>query len=679
MFQKILIANRGEIALRILRAANDLNIRTVAIFAAGEENAPHVTMAGEAVSLGDGLLNDTYLNIEKIVAAAINTGSEAIHPGYGFLSENHLFARACEDAGIRFMGPSSEVLRLMGNKLEAKTLAERLLIPVLWNMTVTPETVTQLAASLSFPVLIKSAHGGGGKGMQVAGSAIELEDKVATSSRMALRYFGNGEVYIEPYLEDARHIEVQVLGDDHGNLVHLYERDCTLQRNYQKIIEEAPAPNLDPNLRLALLEAAMTLCGHVNYSGAGTVEFLVDAHNRFYFMEMNPRLQVEHPGSEEITGTDIVKEQLRIAAGEPLSFSQDEVSISGHAIETRIYSEDPRNNFSPSTTPVSFFRLPSGNGIRVESALSEEDTQTTSQFDPLLCKIIAHGNTRSQAFAMMENALRETIICGPATNQTFLLSLLKHPDVGEAMVNTRFCETRLDEILESVRMEHQKVPETWMIAAFLFLKFLPHNRILDNPWLRMGTWNMLNQLDIKLGDQHNDVRFKLLRKSPELFGAGSASLAAGPIIQHFSFAWNTDEMEATARITSANSIQVFIGKNLTEIFYSENQSGQTVFYWHGFEYPISSRDLPEFYPKPGHTAESGGDNRNHEIVSPLHGKVIAIPVREGQEVSKGELVVVIESMKSENHITAHRSGVINSIKVEAGMQVTDRMPLMNLE
>jgi acetyl/propionyl-CoA carboxylase alpha subunit len=445
--KKILIANRGEIALRIIRAARKLNIRTVAVFSAEEENALHVVRADEAVSLGTGSLNDTYLNIEKIIRAALETKAEAIHPGYGFLSENHLLAETCQKNGIIFIGPSSEVLRLMGNKLEAKALAESLDIPTLNNYTVNDSNLNKIASSLSYPVLIKSAHGGGGKGMQVVNSAEELNEKVLKASRMAQNYFGNGEVYLEPYVEQARHIEVQVLGDNFGNLVHLYERDCTLQRNYQKIIEEAPAPGLSEKIRNELLEAALKLCRSINYSGAGTVEFLLGKNGLFYFMEMNPRIQVEHPVTEEITGIDIVKEQLSIAAGNPLSFAQNDVIINGHAIEVRLYSEDPSNGFAPSTTPVTFFRFPERTNIRIESDLSGESASAGSQFDPLLCKIIAKGNHREEALSLMNAALWETIISGPKTNQQYIRALLQHPKVADSSTDTRFCENRMNELL----------------------------------------------------------------------------------------------------------------------------------------------------------------------------------------------------------------------------------------
>ena len=717
---KILIANRGEIALRIQRAAKKLGISTVAVFAEGEEYAPHVLKADESVSLGSGSLADTYLNIPKIISAAKKTGAAAIHPGYGFLSESALLAEACLDNGIRFIGPSPEVLRLMGNKPEAKALAGSLGIPVLKNHPVTPETVRQVVSSIDFPVIIKSAFGGGGKGMKAIYSADGMEEQISKASRMAESYFGNGTVYLEPYIEKARHIEVQILGDDHGNLVHLFERDCTVQRNYQKIIEEAPAPGLNIETRQTLLDAALKLCGHVGYSGAGTVEFLVDNKDRFYFMEMNPRVQVEHPVSEEITGIDIVAEQLRIAAGLPLSFSQEEVVPNGHSIEVRIYSEDPFNNFTPSAAPVVFFRLPAGPGIRIETDLSENNS-AGSQFDPLLCKIITTGRTRQEALQRMGKALDETIIEGPATNQPFLKILTGSKEVIHNETDTRFCENNMPALLAEIRQKKEALPDESIIAAFLFLHFLPRDPQSANPWLRLGSRNVLRRVEIRLGDELHKVPFQVLPAekvmattgfswhdlnpgwfgttfSPFVSGTGRGSISPlasaryshsrlfsgnGPEMGSHAipveFSWNGKSVFALVRRQSQNSVMVLSEKNIKEIFFAENLSGKIVLYWNGNGYEPESPDLPDYYPVDADisgTKEGGGDNR---VISPLHGKVVLVPVEPGQAVTKGDLLMVIESMKSENHITSHRSGRIKSVEVQAGTQVNDRMTLVVLE
>lgn len=677
--KKILIANRGEIALRIIRAARKLNIRTVAIFSKGEENALHVTQADEAVSLGEGSLNETYLNIEKIVALAKNTGAEAIHPGYGFLSENHLLAETCQKNGIIFIGPSPKVLRLMGNKLEAKALAESLDIPTLKNFTVNDSNVNKVASSLSYPVLIKSAHGGGGKGMQVVNSAEELNEKVLKASRMAQNYFGNGEVYLEPYVEQARHIEVQVLGDNFRNLVHLYERDCTLQRNYQKIIEEAPAPGLSEKIRNELLEAALKLCRRINYSGAGTVEFLLGNNGLYYFMEMNPRIQVEHPVTEEITGIDIVKEQLSIAAGNPLSFSQNDVIINGHAIEVRLYSEDPSNGFAPSTTPVTFFRFPERTNIRIESDLSGESASAGSQFDPLLCKIIAKGNHREEALSLMNAALRETIITGPVTNQQYIRALLQHRKVVDSSTDTRFCENQMNELLQLTENEKAEAPIDFIAAAFLFLRFLPNDPQSSNPWLRLGFRNIHNQADVHINGIRYNVPFSMLSPKNKISSEKDIKDELTQGAHPFRFKCVNEDMIALARKVSGHSVKVTTEKSSEEFIFTENIAGETVLYWHGFEFLMGSHDLLDYYPKAGkyvETYKQGGENR---IISHLHGKVIDIQVSTGHTINKGDLLMIIEAMKSENHILAHKTAKVKTIEVAVGAQVTDQMSLITLE
>ena len=676
---KILIANRGEIALRIIRAARDLNILTVALYSKGEENALHVLKADQAVSLGEGSLNETYLNIEKIITAAKVTGAEAIHPGYGFLSESYLLAEACVKNGIRFIGPSPEVLKLMGNKIEAKNLAESLEIPVLRNYSVNDDKLNESISNLPYPVLIKSAHGGGGKGMQVVNSAAELGEKVTKASRMAQNYFGNGEVYLEPYIEQARHIEVQVIGDNYGNLVHLYERDCTLQRNHQKIIEEAPAPSLPEEIRNSILNAALSLCKSVNYSGAGTVEFLLDRNGRFYFMEMNPRIQVEHPVTEEITGIDIVAEQLSIAAGNPLSFTQSDVKINGHSIQVRLYSEDPSKGFAPSTAPVTFFRLPQLSEIRIETDLAEGSESAVSQFDPLLCKIISKGKNREQALNLLSASLEQTVISGPATNQQYLRALLNRPEVIEAKADTRFCENKLDELLNAMQSEKESAPLEIIAAAFLYLKFLSADPESSNPWIRQGFRNTLNMVDVHIGNIRNSTPFSLI--NPRFISTTSKSMKSeisnGAVL--FSFKWIKSDIEVCARSTKANKIRITSEKKSAECSYSQNINGEIVFYWRGFEFVAGSHDLLDYYPKTGHKSESeteGGENR---IVSHLHGKVLDIHVNTEQIIKKGDLLMIIESMKSENHILAHKAAKIKSIEVSIGAQVSDRMPLITLE
>lgn len=673
---KIVIANRGEIALRIIRAARSLGIRTVALYTPPESSAPHVRLANESIPLGDGPLSETYLNIPKIISAAKASNADAIHPGYGFLSESHLLAQACIDNGIRFVGPSPEVLKLMGNKTEAKKQAEQLGIPVLHNIKVADGDISGISGELRFPLLIKSSFGGGGKGMQVVHSRDEMEEKITRASRMALNYFGNGEIYLEPYIDTARHIEVQVLGDHHDHLVHLFERDCTLQRNHQKIVEEAPAPGLPEDLRQRLLTDALRLCRSVNYTNAGTVEFLLDNHGRHYFMEMNPRIQVEHPVTEEITGIDIVREQIRIAGGLPLSFTQEDVRVSGHAIQVRVYSEDPLNGFAPSAAPVSFFRLPTMPGIRIETDLSEESQASGSQFDPLLAKIIAHATDRPEAILLLTGALRQTIISGPVTNQTYLLALLGHPAVQNAWTHTLFCTEELPALAGEMQSIRHSVPIEMLAAAYLHLKFLPLSSASNHPWARLGYQNILNTIDIAIDGKHFSIHFKHL--PPKSIQHEKNTAISGQNQVQFTFNFDGINYAAKSYPSSGQSLVLTINNHSTEIFHSEKQNGITVLNWNGFEYHLSSRDLLECYPVRTSNSEVHA-HHDHEVRSHLHGKVLGIPVRPGQAIERGDLLMIIEAMKSENHIMAPKNGIIKTIEVSPGTQVTDQMTLLTFE
>ncbi len=671
MLKKILVANRGEIALRIIRAARALDIETVAVFAEDEAGAAHASMADSMMPLGPGSLSETYLNIPKIIELALLSGAEAIHPGYGFLSESYLLAEACLKNNLIFIGPSPEVLRQMGNKLEAKALAELLNIPVLWNQTINLERVNATADNLTFPVLIKSAHGGGGKGMQVVYHAQELKGKLEQASRMALSYFGNGEVYLEPYIEKARHIEVQILGDNYGNLIHLYERDCTLQRNYQKIVEEAPAPNLPEATREALLDAALLIGQKLSYSGAGTVEFLVGEQGAYYFMEMNPRIQVEHPVTEVITGIDIVREQLLIAGGAPLTYKQKEVSVKGHSVEVRLYSEDPSKDFAPSGIPVHYFHFPSSKFIRLETDLSENSSTGGSQYDPLLAKIITSGNTRVEAYSRMTRALEQTVIAGPATNQRYLLALIGQEVVTNATFYTRFCETEMALLLREMEGQIKNLPPEILIPAFLKLRFLSADPVSSDPWMRSGFRNSLMEVDVQISGQHHRIGFSCMAN-----GANNSK----EISQKLTFTIDGIHHLAEVASNSEDSVKVSNGNFSEEISYRTNQSGAILFYWRGLQIPVSSRDLIEFYPRQS-TALSAGSKGfgDSTVISHLFGKVVGIAAESGKHVEVGDLLLIIESMKSENHIAAHRSGVIKSIEVVVGQQVTDNMPLIIFE
>ena len=411
---KVLIANRGEIAVRIIRTLRRLHIESVAVFADNDAEALHRRLADEAYPLGNGSLKDTYLNIQKIIDAALDAGVDAIHPGYGFLSENPDFAEACAANNLIFIGPDADTMRLMGNKIAARQVAIDNGIPVTFGLTGSLEDIMVKADTLPYPVLIKAAAGGGGKGMHIVRKKDDLKDELERASREAEKYFGDGTVFVEQYIENPRHIEVQILADHHGNIIHLYERECTIQRRYQKIIEESPSPTLTEEKRQQLLATAVKLCKGIGYKNAGTVEFIVDQDLNFYFLEVNTRIQVEHPVTEMRTGIDIVEEQIRIARGKEMGWTQDMIQAQGHAVEMRVYAEDPENGFLPTPGKVTAYHEPQVRGARVDSSIDGPCT-ISEAYDPMIAKLICHGKTRQAAIETAQHALKEFIIQGLTT------------------------------------------------------------------------------------------------------------------------------------------------------------------------------------------------------------------------------------------------------------------------
>ncbi|HSA92609.1 MAG TPA: acetyl-CoA carboxylase biotin carboxylase subunit [Terriglobales bacterium] len=447
MFRKILVANRGEIAVRVLRACREMGIATVAVYSEADRAALHVRRADEAYCIGPAAAAESYLDVGKILEAARRSGAEAIHPGYGFLSENARFARACADAGVKFIGPTAEAMERMGSKTRARQAMEQAGVPLVPGTArglASVEEAGQVAAKVGYPLLLKAAAGGGGKGMRRVNTPQELAAAFRDAQSEAERAFGDAEVYIEKLLARPRHIEVQVLGDEHGNLVHLGERECSLQRRHQKVVEESPSPLVDSGMRRRMGEAAVRVARAAGYTSAGTVEFLVDADRNFYFLEMNTRLQVEHPVTELVTGLDLAQWQIRIAAGESLSFAQDEIQMRGHAIECRIYAEDPDNNFFPSPGRITRLLTPSGPGIREDSGIYEGWT-VPLEYDPLLSKLVAYAPTRAEAAARLTRALDEYFVGGIKTTLPLFRRVLRNPDFLAGELDTGF----LDRLLEA--------------------------------------------------------------------------------------------------------------------------------------------------------------------------------------------------------------------------------------
>lgn len=448
MFKKVLIANRGEIALRIIRACKELGLETVAVYSEADRESLHVRFADDDVCIGPPPSRLSYLKIPAIIAAAEITGADAIHPGYGFLAENPEFAEACANSNIVFIGPTAEQIRLMGDKAAARKLAQKIGVPVVPGSPgpiADPDAALAVAREIGFPVIIKAAAGGGGKGMRVAQDADSFLQAFQLARNEALGAFGNPEVYLEKYLARPRHVEIQVMGDKHGNVMHLCERDCSVQRRHQKLIEEAPSPAVDQDLRERMGEAAVRLARHIGYIGAGTVEFLLDEDGEFYFMEMNTRIQVEHPVTEMVTGFDLVKEQIRIAAGEKLSFTFYNQRLRGHAIECRVNAEDPARNFQPCPGTITAFHPPGGPGVRVDTHIYAGYT-VPPYYDSLIAKVIVHGTDRAEALARMRQALDSFVVEGVTTTIPVLRRILDHPDFVAGRVDTKFL-TKVPEVL----------------------------------------------------------------------------------------------------------------------------------------------------------------------------------------------------------------------------------------
>ncbi len=449
VISKVLVANRGEIAVRIIRACREMNIETVAIYSTADKDSLHVKLADEAVCIGKPLPRDSYLNIESIITAAVLTGVDAIHPGFGFLSENAKFARICRECNIKFIGPTPEMIELMGDKARARQMMIEADVPVVPGSEGTIDTAQDarvLAKCIGYPVILKAVAGGGGRGMRIVWNESEIEMAFNTARNEALSAFGDGSMYLEKYIVEPRHIEFQILGDAYGNVVHLGERDCSLQRRHQKVIEEAPSPCISPALRKKMGEAAIRAAKAVKYENAGTIEFIVDKDRDFFFIEMNTRIQVEHPVTEMITGIDLIREQIRIASGERLQFTNKDIQIKGHAIECRINAENPKLNFRPCAGKIVELHLPGGRGVRVDTAIYP-GYSVPPTYDSMLAKIIAYGDTREEALSIMRRALAEAVIEGIDTNIDFQYDLIHTDAFNEGYFDTSFIEKNLDSIL----------------------------------------------------------------------------------------------------------------------------------------------------------------------------------------------------------------------------------------
>lgn len=473
----LLVANRGEIALRVMRTAKEMGIKTVAVYSDADRTAPHVLFADEAYFIGPSPSSQSYLKMDELIRVAKVSGADAIHPGYGFLSENAEFAELCGSMGIAFVGPNPHAIRVMGDKLSAKQAVKPFGVPLVPGTDTPIDDVAhakELAQSIGFPILIKAAAGGGGKGMRIVHRLEDFEEQMHLAINEAVSAFGNGSVFMEKYVASPRHIEVQVLADQHGNTVHLFERECSIQRRHQKVIEEAPSVVLSPELRTQMGEAAVRVAQACSYVGAGTVEFIFDASGAFYFLEMNTRLQVEHPVTEMITGVDLVREQLRIAEGHPLSFAQEDLHIHGHAVEIRVYAEDARQNFVPDIGTLQVYKRPQGPGIRVDDGM-EQGTTVPIYYDPMIAKLVVHAATRELALARAIRAIDEYVIVGCETTLPFARFVLQHEDFTSGQFDTHFVQNRFDALRDLAGSTDPHVQEAagWVAQALIEQSWTP--------------------------------------------------------------------------------------------------------------------------------------------------------------------------------------------------------------
>ncbi len=654
LFPKILIANRGEIAVRIIRTAGKMGITTVAVYAAGERDTLHVRMADEARELKGSSLAETYLNADQIISIARETGSPAIHPGYGFMSENENFAEACEKAGIIFIGPRSETIALMGNKTLARESAINAGLPVVEGYTGTVNELLLKGAGMKFPVLVKAAAGGGGKGMRIVHSKENLQDAIEATRREAEAYFGNGMVFLEQYIDSPRHIEVQLLADNHGNVIHLFERECSIQRRYQKIVEESPSPSVNDKMRKDLGDAALKLARAINYRNAGTIEFLADRHGNFYFLEMNTRIQVEHPATEFITNTDIVEEQIHIAAGHKLRIDLRDKGIDGHAIECRIYAEDPAAGFIPHPGKMTCYHQPEGKGVRVDSAYDHED-EVSGNYDPLISKLITHGKNREDAREKMVLALGNYGIHGIKTNISFLQSLMHNDDFKTASFSTTWCEENAGRIIEAENMIKSMNP--WQVPAIgAIIASLERKTGRNLLWDNLGYWREEKKLRFCFEGEIVDATIIMVS------GNDYQLILSG---EEFTGKYNFENKRMKLEFKNEYYI----------VFISVNSEGQFRVTCRGFDYFFRRFDFLKkkeiFLPSKDETLSGSG-----AIYSPMPGRIVKVNESAGSVVKKGDTLLIIESMKMENSIKAPEDGIIESISVKEGELIDGSLPLI---
>ena len=650
-FNKVLVANRGEVAVRVIQACRELNVATAAVYSEADKHSRHVALADEGIFLGGGPASETYLDQQRLLAAIEQVGADAVHPGFGFLSESADFARACEQAGVVFIGPGPEVMTLMASKSASKALVESLDIPVIPGNSQPAQSAEQLvqqAEAIGYPVLIKASAGGGGMGMRVVDSGGEFPEALRSAKREAMSAFGDDAVLVEKYFRAVRHIEVQIVADQYGTVVHCFERECSVQRRRQKVVEEAPSPSVGERLREKLTSAAVKIAASVDYVSLGTVEFLVDDGTEdYYFLEMNTRLQVEHGITEAITGIDLVKTQIRIAEGEPLKLSQADISIQGHAIECRLYAEDTEADFAPATGTVLQWRPYESDAGRIDSAIIV-GTELSALYDPMIAKLISHGEDRETALRAMRRCLERTVLLGLISNQRFLLQLIRHPAFADGLTTTDFIERHKNDLLKPLAISHRTA--LFLIAAVQRAR----SRFLASGQLRVSEHNYPLQLSGGSdGEQHH-----------------VAVLAHNT--DHFSASIDGQSYEVEILKAPGNSSAGRIAIDGHSHSYSCATRNNGIYIHLGGQGPFSLEFLSRFSRGIQHDNVGG-------FRAAMPGRVVAVQVKAGSEVRIGDKLITMESMKMEHTTLSDSDGMVSELHVAVGDIVEKGKLLIEIE
>ena len=657
-FNKVLVANRGEIAVRVIRSAQSLGYRTVAVFSEADQNAPHVSAADEAICIGAAAVGESYLVADKLIDAAKKTGADAIHPGYGFLSENSAFAKACVDANITFIGPRPDAIDLMGSKRQSKIAMIEAGVPCIpgyEGADQTDEVLKNAAIDIGMPVMLKASAGGGGRGMRLVTDANDLDELIKSARSEALNAFGSGELIIEKAVMQPRHIEIQVFADTFGNTVYLGERDCSVQRRHQKVVEEAPSPFVNPEMRKAMGEAAVNAAKSCNYVGAGTVEFLADSEGNFYFLEMNTRLQVEHPVTELITGLDLVAMQLRVAAGDKLSISQEDVTLTGHAMEVRLYAEDPGANFIPQTGLLNLWQPASGDGVRIDSGIKQGQV-VSSHYDPMLAKIIAYGENREEARRRLVRAVEDSKLLGIKDNRAFLASILRNDTFIQGEATTAFIgdDFSQDPSLQPLKAQHSEVA----LAASILCAIDSGTSGWQN--------NRTGSRFIKLSCEEETFELALVAVNNSITVSFSSDEAESSI----------EDVTITILEQSENSLKYLMNDIVRSVVYSQAKGEGDVLGCDQVQLGASYGNLTftDISLQSAKKNQGGSD----QVLASMDGAMVDVMVKAGDVVEVGQTLAVLEAMKMEHPLKAGVAGTIAEVLVQAGDQVKGRQKLIQI-